>query len=231
MKNVLVVPDIKKNLVSVGKLAKDNACTVTFDANNFYVKSFQGNVLAKGHRSEGLYAFDKNHEALAVFKGVSQNTWHQRMGHPNFNYLKILHSKNLINISSWEQPKTICASCQMGKSCKLSFSLTNKIANFPLDKLHCDLWGPAPILSCQNFKYYAIIVDDCTRYTWIFPLKQKSDFFEVFTKFQKQVENLFERKIKIFQSDGGGEFTSIAFENHLSNHGIYHQFSCPHTPQ
>ncbi|MBN8086387.1 transposase family protein, partial [Vibrio vulnificus] len=39
------------------------------------------------------------------------------------------------------------------------------------------------------------------------------------------------RKIKILQTDGGGEFTSLTFENHLSNCGIHHQLSCPHTPQ
>ena len=67
-----------------------------------------------------------------------------------------------------------------------------------------------------HFKYYVIFVDDCTRYTWLFPLKHKSDFYECFLKFQKLVENQFERKIKIFQSDGGGEFTSNLFTNHLA---------------
>ena len=42
---------------------------------------------------------------------------------------------------------------------------------------------------------------------------------------------MFERKIKIFQSDGGGEFTSHDFQKHLSNCGIHHQFSCPRTPE
>ena len=40
---------------------------------------------------------------------------------------------------------------------------------------------------------------------------------------------MFERKIKIFQSDGGGEFTSHFFKNHLSNCRIHHQLSCPTT--
>ena len=50
LKNVLIVPDIKKNLMSVGKLAEDDFCTVTFDANNFFVKSQQGKIIAKGHK-------------------------------------------------------------------------------------------------------------------------------------------------------------------------------------
>lgn len=58
-----------------------------------------------------------------------------------------------------------------------------------------------------------------------------SDFYESFLKFQKQVENRFERKIKIFQSDGGGEFTSLEFEKHLTQCGFHYQFSCPTTPE
>ena len=118
---------------------------------------------------------------------------------------------------------SIYVSCQLDKNCKLPFSLSNKISDFPLDKIHCDLWGPAPIASNQGFRYYVLFVDDCTRYCWLFPLKSKSDFFECFLKFQKQVENQMERKIKIFQSDGGGEFSSIFFQQHLQQSGIIKQ--------
>ena len=37
--------------------------------------------------------------------------------------------------------------------------------------------------------------------------------------------------LKSFQSDRGGEFTSIVFRPHLDQHGIHHQLTCPHTPQ
>lgn len=45
------------------------------------------------------------------------------------------------------------------------------------------------------------------------------------------VERQFERKIKIFQSDGGGEFQKSEFLMHLSENGIVHQMSCPKTPE
>lgn len=78
----------------------------------------------------------------------------------------------------------------MSKSCKLPFELHNEISYFPLDKVHCELWGPAPTLSCQNFKYDVNFVDDYSRFTWLFPLrKKKSNFFSCFVKFQRNVEN------------------------------------------
>lgn len=55
-------------------------------------------------------------------------------------------------------------------------------------------------------KYYVIFVDDNTRYTWLYPLKKKFGFFEVFLKFQQMVERQFSKVITIFQCDEGSEF-------------------------
>lgn len=42
-----------------------------------------------------------------------------------------------------------------------------------LELMHTDLWE-SPFLSSNNgFKYYISIMDDHTRYTWIFPLTDK----------------------------------------------------------
>ncbi len=82
----------------------------------------------------------------------------------------------------------------MGKSCKLPFQDSNKISKFPLDKIHSDLWGPTPITSNQNFHFYALFIDDYSQFTWPYPLKRKSDFFGCFLKFQKLVENQFDKK-------------------------------------
>ena len=130
------------------------------------------------------------------------------MGHPHSKFLQILNKQEVLSISSWLNRHSICTSCQLGKRCKLPFHDSNKMCKFPLEKIHCDLWGPAPISSTQHFRYYVIFIDDCTRYTWLYPLKHKSNFYECFLKFQKLVENQFDRKIKVFQSNGGGKFTS-----------------------
>ncbi|KAH9648571.1 retrovirus-related pol polyprotein from transposon RE1 [Citrus sinensis] len=234
LKNVLVVPSLKKNLLSVGQLTHDNSCIIEFSSNKFVVKDYQGNILAKGTKTKGLYALDEGHHAalyLSEGRKAPYNIWHQRMGHPQIKSIKFLNKNKLIDVSNWITKDYVCSSCQMGKNCKLPFNFSNKISSVPLHKIHCDLWGPAPISSVQNFRYYVVFVDDCTRYTWLYPLKNKSDLFDVFIKFQKQVENRFDKRIKIFQSDGGGEFISNEFQSHLSQCGIQHQLSCPATPE
>ena len=119
----------------------------------------------------------------------------------------------------------------MSKSVKLPFYASNNESNEPLFKIHCDLWGPAPVKSVQGFKYYALFVDDFTRFSWLYPLKQKSDFVRCFILFHKLVEKQHDKSIKVFQSDGGGEFSSKDFLNCLSDQGIIHQQSCPGTPE
>ena len=44
------------------------------------------------------------------------------------------------------------------------------------------------------------------------------------------MENQYSSHIKVFQSDGGTEFTSTCFKTHLRISGIHHQLSCPYTP-
>lgn len=98
-------------------------------------------------------------------------------------------------------------------------------------KIHTNLWGPAPITSFQQLKYYVSFIDDCTCFTWMYPLKRKSDFYACFKQFERMVENQFVKKIKIFQFDGGGEFSNGKFVKYLHECGILHQMSCPGTPK
>ena len=134
-------------------------------------------------------------------------------------------------MSNWLKVENICTSCQMGKSCHLPFSLIEKIDTVPIAKIHCDLWGPAPVSSVQHFKYYVIFIVDHSRFTWFYPLKRKSEFFQTFLSFQRMVENQFNSKIKNFQCDGGGEFELQKCFTHLDKNGILKHVSCPGTPE
>lgn len=62
-------------------------------------------------------------------------------------------------------------------------------------------------------------------------MRNKTEFYSVFAAFQALVENQLNTKIKIFQSDGGGEFMSKQFKEHLTRDGISQRISCPYTPE
>nr|CAC37623.1 copia-like polyprotein [Arabidopsis thaliana] len=234
LNEVLVCPAIQKSLLSVSKLCDDYPCGVYFDANKVCIIDLTTQkVVSKGPRNNGLYMLE-NSEFVALYSNrqcaASMETWHHRLGHSNSKILQQLLTRKEIQVNK-SRTSPVCEPCQMGKSTRLQFFSSDFRALKPLDRVHCDLWGPSPVVSNQGFKYYAVFVDDFSRFSWFFPLRMKSKFISVFIAYQKLVENQLGTKIKEFQSDGGGEFTSNKLKEHFREHGIHHRISCPYTPQ
>ena len=97
--------------------------------------------------------------------------------------------------------------------------------------MHSDVWGPAPITSINSTRFYVSFIDDFSKFTWFFPLKHKSQVLPTFIHFKTTIENLLNHKLKVLRTDCGGEYTDSSFQKYCSEQGIFHQFSCPHTPQ
>jgi transposase InsO family protein len=91
--------------------------------------------------------------------------------------------------------------------------------------------GPTSIPSFDGFRFYLIIVDEYSRYIWLFPMARKSDVATIFPTFITQMANQFSTSVKIVQSDGGGEFINTVLQNHFAAHGIIHRLSCPGTSE
>jgi transposase InsO family protein len=76
----------------------------------------------------------------------------------------------------------------------------------PLELLHMDLFGLIAYISIGESKYCHVIVDDYSRFTWVFFLHEKSQTQETLKKFLTQVQNEFRLRIKNIRSDNGTEF-------------------------
>ena len=154
-----------------------------------------------------------------------------RLGYPNDQALHCLFPKiNFVqnNINDIDQS---CIHCLYGKMHNVPFPNSQFKASFPFELVHSDMWGPAPVVFVNSFRYYILFVDHYSRFSWLYPLKSKFEAFAKFVHFNAMVTNQFSLKTKTFRSNGGGEFTSNEFKSYLSNHGINHQLSCPQTPQ
>lgn len=236
LQDVLVVPGLTKNLLSVSKLTSDSPVSVSFDTHQLRIMNRDtGQIIATGRRSRGLYRLDSPLSALSVVHQNSRlhasfDVWHNRLGHVAPATIKLLQKFGHLSINSILPSPRLCNSCQLAKSTRLSYVANEKRAADILDVVHCDLWGPAPVISDAGFKYYAVFIDDFSRFSWLYPLHAKSELYDVFLRYQKFVETQFSRKIKIFQTDGGGEFVNNKLRTHFSNCGIHHIMSCPHTP-
>jgi hypothetical protein len=232
--DVLLVPHLKKNLLSVSQLTTQLPVNCEFTNVDFCVKKRQsGQPVIKGRRKGDLYVLPISPELYFShrFKSGTTDIWHQRLGHAQSFALHFLKNKGLIDVVGRIKSDHICDSCQLGKLSRLPFSNSKHLSSSIFEKIHCDLWGPAPILSIGKFRYYVCLVDDFSKYTWIIPLQHKSDFINAYLAFEQYVDRQFNKKIKVFHSDGGGEFINSKLSSHFLSAGIIHQVSCPYTPE
>jgi len=72
--------------------------------------------------------------------------------------------------------------------------------------IYVDVWGPYSLSSIHVHKYFLTIVDDYSRYTWVFPLKQKSEVVKILENFVVFIQTQFETTIKVIRSDNVTRF-------------------------
>nr|CAN78715.1 hypothetical protein VITISV_030863 [Vitis vinifera] len=145
---------------------------------------------------------------------------------------------NLISISKKMVPRfsTLsslpCESCQLGKHTRVSFpKRLNNRAKSPFELVHTDVWGPCRTASTLGFQYFVTFIDDYSRCTWLFLMKNRAKLFSIFQKFYAEIQTQFNISIRVLRSDNAREYFSAPFTSFMSHHGILHQFSCAHTPQ
>ncbi|PKU75385.1 Retrovirus-related Pol polyprotein from transposon TNT 1-94 [Dendrobium catenatum] len=229
---LLHVPQVSHNLLSVHRLTSDNDFIVSFTPHGYRIKDGKTKrSILSGSCRDGLYSIPTHSSSSpqAYIATVSSSAWHSRLGHPHPAVLsRIASSFPSLKISI---TSNVCHSCQTAKSHRLPFLSSNSQCTSPFQVVVSDVWGPSPIFSLNGYRYYVLFVDEFSHFSWLYPMVTKAEVFSKFLLFKAMVEKQFSTHIKIFRSDGGGEYTSIQFQLFLSTNGILHQFSCPHTPQ
>ena len=97
----------------------------------------------------------------------------------------------------------------MGKQHRKSFQKgMSWRASVFLELIHTNICGPMKTPSLESQRYFLIFIDDFSRMTWVYFLKEKSEAFTTFKKFKALVEKQKSFSIKTIHSDRGGEYTS-----------------------
>jgi transposase InsO family protein len=126
----------------------------------------------------------------------------------------------------------ICSACQAGKQVGAHHPHKNiMMTEKPLELLHMYLFDPIAYISIGGSKYCLVIVDDYSRFTWVFFLQEKSQTQETLKRFLRWAQNEFGLRIKKIRSDNGTDFKNSQIEGFLEEEGIKHEFSSPYTPQ
>jgi hypothetical protein len=234
MKDVLYVPGLKKNLLSISSLDKKGYRFYFIDREvlMWAIGETINEAIIIGNEENVLYKL-KGHPKTNMTDAIENSCklWHRRLAHINYKVLPYI-CKDVIGLPELKgDQEGICNGCVQGKNIKNPFPKRDNKAEGVLELIHLDMCGPMPSSSISVYVYYVSFIDDYSCKTWIYFLKSKDEVFNKFKEFKALIENVSERKIKILRSDNGGEYTSKEFMNFYRDVGIKRELTTPYNPR
>ncbi|XP_075080400.1 uncharacterized protein LOC142165911 [Nicotiana tabacum] len=119
-----------------------------------------------------------------------------------------------------------CSICPLAKQSRLIFPTSHTVSEKHLKLIQMDVWGQYRAPTHDRKYFFLTIVDDHTRFTWIYLLQMKSDVAIILSLFLPLIKTQFSNVIKVVKTDNGTEFF-----NKVCTDLIIHQSSCVYTPQ
>ena len=150
--NVKHVPELKKNLISLGYLEKQGYAFGSQLSSGCLKISKGALVVMKGrrlnnnlYRMEGSVVTDSVEvSAAAQEEHLAYQLWHYRMGHMSDRGLTKLSRRSLIPTLK-EKKNDLCEPCIYGKQHTVKFASSIKWSESILELVHSDVWGPTPV--------------------------------------------------------------------------------------
>ncbi|KAI3729851.1 hypothetical protein L6452_18522 [Arctium lappa] len=245
--DVYYVDQLKYNLLSVSQVC-DKQHSILFTntecmilAPGFKVVD-ESMILLRTPRKDNVYCLDMENvksdsslNCLVSKASIDESSlWHRRMCHMNFKTMNKLVKNNLVRglPSKVFSCDDHCVACLKGKQHKTSHKTKeiNSISSC-LQLLHMDLFGPTNVMSIGKKSYCLVIVDDYSRFTWVFFLRTKDETSGLIKSFILRIENQTNQKVKVIRSDNGTEFKNFDLNTFCEEKGIERQYSAPRTPQ
>jgi hypothetical protein len=234
MKDVLYVPGLTKNLLSISYL----------DKKGLRVAFIDGEVIMwpKGKNIEEAIVIEKEEGGMYKLKGHSEaalthsienpcELWHRILSNINYKALPYVR-KAVTGLAKFKvDHEGVCNGCAQGKNIKNPFSKRDGKEKGFLELILSDVYGLIPSTSISGYVCYVSFIDDYSHKTWVYFLKSKDEVFGKFKEFKALIENLYERNIKILSSDNGGEYTSKEFLNFCKDVKIKRELTTPYNPQ
>ena len=185
-----------------------------------------GKTIGIGHESQGLYHLTSQSSPAVCVSTDAPLLIHSHLGHPSLSKFQKMVPR-FSTLSS-----LACESCQLGKHTRVSFpQRLNNRAKSPLELVHTNVWGFYRTASTLGFQYFVTFIDDYSRCTWLFLMKNRAELYSIFQKFYAEILTQFNISIRVLRSDNAREYFSAPFISFMSQHGILHQSSCVYIPQ
>ena len=144
--------------------------------------------------------------------------WHKRLAHHNYEDIKMMVTKNLVDglvMESKAKPDPICEPCLAGQMYANPFPSSTNRATELLELVHSDVYFVGHT-SHSGYNYWATFIDDCSCKKVVVPMKRKSDTLDAFKRFKAYAEKQTGKTLKRFREDKGGEYMSTEFDTFLN---------------
>jgi transposase InsO family protein len=236
---VFFVESLGYNLLSISQLCNMGYNCLFTNIDVFVFRRSDDSLAFNGVLDGKLYlvGFSKENadlDACLIAKTNMGWLWHHRLAHVGMKNLhKLLKGEHVLGlIDVYFEKDRPCAACQARKQVGSTHHSKNVMTTSrPLELLHMDLFRPIAYLSIGGSKYGLVIVDDFSRFTWVFFLQDKSKTQGTIKRFLRRAQNEFELKVKKIRSNNGSKFKNLQVEQYLEEEGIKHEFFDPYTPQ
>lgn len=227
LKEVLYVPALDSNLLSVGRM-EEMGLKVIFGNGKAEIMEQNGDVIMTARKKGRLYEVIERNTAVMMAKNIG--LLHKRLGHLNMDAVKRVNKESNTEDEALEGTER-CEICIRGKMSRRPFPAGATRAVELLELIHSDVVGPIEPTTKSGTRYLISFVDDFSRYAVVLPMKMKNEALEKFQEYKSMAENLHSKKIKTLRSDNGREYRNEEFDTFLAKEGIVRQLTVPRTPQ
>uniref|UniRef100_A0A803NRR5 CCHC-type domain-containing protein n=1 Tax=Cannabis sativa TaxID=3483 RepID=A0A803NRR5_CANSA len=198
LKNVRYVPDLRRNLWSIGML-DSIGCIIKVEGGVLKI-SKNSTLVMKGELKNGLYSLIGKTVMELEKQGLLKGKLEGRLG--------------------------FCEDCVYGKCCKAKFTTGMHTSKEPLNYIHSDLWRPSKIKTLGGVNYFLRIIDDFSMKVWVFLLKSKDQAFNTFDTWRKLVENQTGKTVKKLRTDNGFKIPQEKWTGYPPSYDHLRVFGC-----
>lgn len=223
--NVLYVPKLNCNLMSVSKLMSDlNYISIFYSNFCEFQEVDLEKVIGTARHHSGLHLFQEKQPPSSSFnpsesssnfvKFIPNSSFSSRslssesqvmlqhfcLGHPNFLYLE----KQFPHLFSNKKSSHFqCEICQLSKHTRTSYpSMSYKSLN-PFALIHNDIWGPSRVKNISGAHWTITFIDDHTKLTWTYLTKDKFETSSIFRSFHSMISTQIQNEIQVLRIDNG----------------------------
>jgi hypothetical protein len=236
---MLHVPDLNKTLISVNKMNDDGFC-ISFETSGKVLmtdkKSHQQWHI--GQREGNVYYLKESPEQMGETMEqalLTYEIWHERLAHVGKTRFKALQMiTDIADLKGIMVPKDKkCKGCILGKQSRKTFPSSKEMKFEPGECVSSDLQGPFEVQTINGKRYFLGFTDKNSGYVkaYFTRTKTKEEIASILEDFISHNKALTGRDLKVWQTDGGGEFLNESTNAILKKHNIVRRVTNTDTPE